>query len=132
METHSEELKINYNSTNPQDVHADEEQDEVDYLRDENYYNEEQTLPLDDLPNTQMSQMSHFETQMSDETQLSDSETNQLHLSGSNSRSNEQNVIDPQPQVKKMSLLLVTMLPIFPRLSEFMASTNGLGVLVTT
>ena len=86
IDSHSEAITLNYNNTNANDIYADEEVDEVDFLRDYQFYDDEQ-----------MSQMSESQTHMSEsQTQIDENLLNQI--SGSSSRSNEHNVIHPETE----------------------------------
>ena len=76
IQTHSQAITVNYNNTNANDIYADEVEDEVDFLRDEHFYGDEE-----------MSQM--FESQ----TQIDENLLNQI---GTSSRSHEHNVINPE------------------------------------
>ena len=78
---------MNFNTTNSNDIYAEEEEDGVDFLRDLQFYDDEEMNQID------ISQNPMSESHIDDNLQ-SESENSHLNASAGSSRSNEHNVIN--------------------------------------
>ena len=91
---HSESVTLNFNTTNSENIYAEEE-DGVDYLRDLYYYDQEMFQMDMDSSQNDMTDMSEFHN---DDNLHSESESENTDLNASaasiSSRSNEQYVIN--------------------------------------
>ena len=86
---HSESVTLNFNTTNSENIYAEEE-DGVDYLRDLHYYDEEMNQMDMDISQNHMSE-SHIDDNLHSESENSDLNASAGSIS---SRSNEHYVIN--------------------------------------